>query len=166
MTRFELATPTLARLCATTAPHPHARISACVETVAEHFAESQSCYFEPFSGVSRRESRRQFSASICDRGRLAQLVARFLHTEEVIGSSPVSPTTLPRFPANLLRHPMPSAVPLVCSAIATSARGARRRRTASRPPARTAPSRVHGPQRPENPSLRQANRRSTRGSPS
>lgn len=26
------------------------------------------------------------------RGRLAQLVARFLHTEEVIGSSPVSPT--------------------------------------------------------------------------
>jgi hypothetical protein len=25
-------------------------------------------------------------------GRLAQLVARFLHTEEVIGSSPVSPT--------------------------------------------------------------------------
>ena len=29
-------------------------------------------------------------------GRLAQLVARFLHTEEVIGSSPVSPTTEPR----------------------------------------------------------------------
>src|SRR5690606_33598206 len=29
----------------------------------------------------------------CGRGRLAQLVARFLHTEEVIGSSPVSPTT-------------------------------------------------------------------------
>ena len=28
------------------------------------------------------------------RGRLAQLVARFLHTEEVIGSSPVSPTDL------------------------------------------------------------------------
>ena len=28
----------------------------------------------------------------CGRGRLAQLVARFLHTEEVIGSSPVSPT--------------------------------------------------------------------------
>jgi hypothetical protein len=27
-----------------------------------------------------------------DQGRLAQLVARFLHTEEVIGSSPVSPT--------------------------------------------------------------------------
>gem|GEM_PF-2441246 len=27
-------------------------------------------------------------------GRLAQLVARFLHTEEVIGSSPVSPTIL------------------------------------------------------------------------
>lgn len=26
-------------------------------------------------------------------GRLAQLVARFLHTEEAIGSSPVSPTT-------------------------------------------------------------------------
>ncbi|CAD5998677.1 protein of unknown function [Agreia sp. COWG] len=25
-------------------------------------------------------------------GRLAQLVARFVHTEEVIGSSPVSPT--------------------------------------------------------------------------
>lgn len=29
-------------------------------------------------------------------GRLAQLVARFLHTEEVIGSSPVSPTDRPR----------------------------------------------------------------------
>ena len=28
-------------------------------------------------------------------GRLAQLVARFLHTEEVIGSSPVSPTISP-----------------------------------------------------------------------
>ena len=28
-------------------------------------------------------------------GRLAQLVARFLHTEEVISSSLVSPTTLP-----------------------------------------------------------------------
>jgi hypothetical protein len=29
---------------------------------------------------------------LSDFGRLAQLVARFLHTEEVIGSSPVSPT--------------------------------------------------------------------------
>ena len=31
-------------------------------------------------------------------GRLAQLVARFLHTEEVIGSSPVSPTDVPDRP--------------------------------------------------------------------
>jgi hypothetical protein len=28
-------------------------------------------------------------------GRLAQLVARFLHTEEVVGSSPASPTNAP-----------------------------------------------------------------------
>src|SRR5690606_4580887 len=31
-------------------------------------------------------------------GRLAQLVARFLHTEEVIGASPVSPTPHPKSP--------------------------------------------------------------------
>src|SRR5690554_3674855 len=35
------------------------------------------------------------------RGRLAQLVARFVHTEEVIGSSPVSPTAKPPDQGNI-----------------------------------------------------------------
>ncbi len=42
MTRFELATPTLARLCATTAPHPHTHISACSVTLYESWSVSQT----------------------------------------------------------------------------------------------------------------------------
>jgi MFS family permease len=49
----------------------------------------------PSDRIEARERPSVVSRYDCDRpifGRLAQLVARFLHTEEVIGSSPVSPT--------------------------------------------------------------------------
>ena len=42
---------------------------------------------------SRKEN---FGCPANEIGRLAQLVARFLHTEEVVGSSPASPTTKSR----------------------------------------------------------------------
>src|SRR5690606_10762519 len=49
-------------------------------------------------------------------GRLAQLVARFLHTEEVVGSSPASPTKQKArktnvFWALLVRSPGPGVAP-------------------------------------------------------
>src|SRR3954468_12161537 len=98
MTRLELATPTLARLCATN----------CA-TSAFPDRSGHSCNFSRQNGECKTTPRRAChtgagsiataaSGSIVNRshgadGRLAQLVARFLHTEEVISSSLVSPTT-------------------------------------------------------------------------
>ena len=117
MTRLELATPTLARLCAT-----NCATSACsriapgtCKTLPDPSAGAKPSRFPRVGhqpqGLSIRGRSRHplvsslalwgFPPNFCTRrsrgnGRLAQLVARFLHTEEVIGSSPVSPTELPR----------------------------------------------------------------------
>ncbi len=117
MTRLELATPTLARLCAT-----NCATSACsriapgtCKTLPDPSAGAKPSRFprvghQPQGLSIRGRSRHPLVSSLalwglppnfCTRrsrgnGRLAQLVARFLHTEEVIGSSPVSPTESPR----------------------------------------------------------------------
>ena len=92
--------------CATSA---FARISACGRDTTRFFSRSPNRVTQSreFTGCAACQPRRgEFSASkrrvrstpprplvsITAPGRLAQLVARFLHTEEVIGSSPVSPT--------------------------------------------------------------------------
>ena len=83
MTRFELATPTLARLCATTAPHPHFYVPSDSSRCPSAMTILSRPVTKAVAGLSGRRRRH---------GRLAQLVARFLHTEEVVGSSPASPT--------------------------------------------------------------------------
>jgi hypothetical protein len=105
MTRFELATLTLARLCATTAPHPLLLPFGCFATLLELRENTKPTrktntsivgYFctgclPPIRLVALCSD--MFFEQPTMSGRLAQLVARFPHTEEVIGSSPVSPTT-------------------------------------------------------------------------
>src|SRR4051812_9236955 len=100
MTRLELATPTLSRLCATncaTSARPPFHRGA-LKTLADPDAPTK-----PARRLRVRPARVRGAGSDpvtsvtgprAD-GRLAQLVARFLHTEEVISSSLVSPTTKP-----------------------------------------------------------------------
>ncbi len=86
--------------CATSALHAFLR---AWKTLSDAAGESQSrleCVAEPrpfrsHSGAAggRVSEQARGYGRIVHGGRLAQLVARFLHTEEVIGSSPVSPTT-------------------------------------------------------------------------
>ena len=97
MTRLELATPTLARLCATNCAtsafrtgsprhlNDFSRLRAeCKTRRAPRVSRSVGSKPTPASGMLVEAPRGD--------GRLAQLVARFLHTEEVISSSLVSPT--------------------------------------------------------------------------
>ena len=83
-----------------------ARISACRETLTDSPIDSQTERTRDTWGSTMRSRcanvrRRRLVSSPrsegFDRslGRLAQLVARFLHTEEVVGSSPASPTNAP-----------------------------------------------------------------------
>ena len=108
MTRLELATLTLARLCAT-----NCATSACVlpdlsgtsMTLAQIHTDAKP--MSPRACLPKRAKAclriryARLPAHVAD-GRLAQLVARFLHTEEVVGSSPASPTEHPRFPGGFL----------------------------------------------------------------
>ncbi len=79
-----------------------ARISACRETLTDTPIDSQT--ERTRDTIARRCANarrgRLVSSPRSERfgpsfGRLAQLVARFLHTEEVVGSSPASPTNAP-----------------------------------------------------------------------
>ena len=79
----------------------HCATSACTSfNVQVHFSLRTSAmqnYRESWgdaqSPASCHKNVRQTFGYCGGDGRLAQLVARFLHTEEVIGSSPVSPTS-------------------------------------------------------------------------
>lgn len=62
-------------------------------TLSQRCEMSQSGYLGACHASNHRRNRPPRYGKIIEHGRLAQLVARFLHTEEVIGSSPVSPTT-------------------------------------------------------------------------
>ena len=101
MTRLELATPTLARLCATNCATSAFRSRGLPRALVRHYpipAPAQN-HARPARVHNHGPWRACASGKVVEsrsgHGRLAQLVARFLHTEEVIGSSPVSPTTTP-----------------------------------------------------------------------
>ncbi len=63
----------------------------CATSACPHCCVLYDCNRSRCAGPILLQARRALWQD-CRRGRLAQLVARFLHTEEVIGSSPVSPT--------------------------------------------------------------------------
>lgn len=110
MTRLELATPTLARLCATNCATSAFRSRGLPRALVRHYpiwARAQN-EVRPARVFRIGRKHRPASGTIVESrsgcGRLAQLVARFLHTEEVISSSLVSPTTEgPRFTGGLRR---------------------------------------------------------------
>src|SRR4051794_21653357 len=83
--------------CATSAFHArsHGRLTTLTDPLPRHQTERRvlQSWRVPSAKGAERSPR---CGKIGSRGRLAQLVARFLHTEEVIGSSPVSPTRTPR----------------------------------------------------------------------
>ena len=112
MTRLELATPTLARLCATNCATSAFRSRGLPRALVRHYpiwtqAQNEVRPARVFRiGRKHRPASGTIVESRSGCGRLAQLVARFLHTEEVISSSLVSPTTEgPRFAGGLRRSP-------------------------------------------------------------
>ena len=64
-----------------------------IETLAHIFADGQTGTLVVADAPRPRRKPLRLCGKMVSHGRLAQLVARFLHTEEVISSSLVSPTT-------------------------------------------------------------------------
>ena len=68
-------------------------LPGCIETLAHIFIDGQTGARGDHDGRATRRMLSPVCGKMVSHGRLAQLVARFLHTEEVISSSLVSPTT-------------------------------------------------------------------------